>query len=66
MPRPELNPHLTPNERMLLGVAEYLWIVLANVSQGNWEKQSTDWQEAAAKARDDYYNALRQLNARAA
>jgi thiosulfate reductase cytochrome b subunit len=51
---------------MLLGVAEYLWIVLANVSQGNWEKQSTDWQEAAAKARDDYYNALRQLNARAA
>jgi hypothetical protein len=35
--------------------AEFLWIVLANVSEGDWKKQTRAWQVAAAKARDDYH-----------
>lgn len=38
---------------------EYLWIVLANVSAGNWIVQDHIWQEAAAKARDQYFAALK-------
>lgn len=34
--------------------AEMLWGVVANVSGGNWEEQSKEWQEAAAKWRDYY------------
>jgi hypothetical protein len=31
--------------------AEMLWVVLANVSGGDWTKQSTDWQEAQGRPR---------------
>lgn len=37
--------------------AEMLWIVLANVSGGDWTQQSKDWQEAAARWRDYYFAA---------
>lgn len=36
--------------------AEMLWIVLANVSEGDWTKQSKEWQEAAARWRDAYFD----------
>lgn len=39
--------------------AEMLWTVLANVSGGDWTKQSADWQEAAARWRDFYFKARR-------
>ena len=35
--------------------AEMLWIVLANVSGGDWTKQSQEWQEAAERWRDNYF-----------
>lgn len=35
--------------------AEMLWVVLANVSGGDWSKQSPEWQEAAARWRDNYF-----------
>jgi hypothetical protein len=38
--------------------AEMLWIVVANASGGNWSEQSPDWQEAAARWRDNYYATL--------
>lgn len=38
--------------------AEMLWIVLANVSVGDWSKQSPEWQEAAARWRDNYFKTL--------
>lgn len=34
--------------------AEMLWVVLASVSGGDWSKQTPEWQEAAAKWRDNY------------
>lgn len=43
----------------LADAAEMLWIVLANVSDGDWTKQRPEWQEAAARWRDNYFNALR-------
>ena len=33
---------------------EMAWSIMANVSGGDWDKQSQDWQEAAGKWRDDY------------
>lgn len=39
--------------------AEMLWVVLANVSGGDWTKQTPEWQEAAARWRDNYFAALR-------
>jgi hypothetical protein len=32
-----------------------LWVVLANVSGGDWAQQSAEWQEAAARWRDNYF-----------
>lgn len=46
--------------------AEFLWIVLANVSEGDWTKQNEEWQTAAARARDDYHTLCKQLNLRTA
>lgn len=42
----------------LADAAEMLWVVLANVSGGDWTKQSPEWQEAAARYRDQYFAAL--------
>jgi hypothetical protein len=38
--------------------AEMLWVVLANVSGGDWSKQTPEWQEAAARWRDHYFAVL--------
>jgi len=42
--------------------AEMLWVVLANVSGGDWTKQTKGWQEVAARWRDYYFDALRETN----
>lgn len=38
--------------------AEMLWVVLANVSGGDWTKQSKAWQKYAARWRDYYFKAI--------
>ena len=48
--------------KQLLDAAEMLWVVLANVSEGDWSKQSEEWQDAAIKWRDNYFEALKALN----
>jgi hypothetical protein len=47
------------NPPNLTDAAEMLWVVLANVSGGDWTKQSQEWQEAAARWRDYYFAALK-------
>jgi hypothetical protein len=42
----------------LLDAAEMLWIVMANVSGGDWSQQSSEWQEAAARWRDNYFSLI--------
>jgi hypothetical protein len=48
-----------PTPPTMADAAEMLWVVLANVSGGDWTKQSAEWQEAAARWRDNYYAALK-------
>lgn len=38
--------------------AESLWIVLADVNNGDWSQQSETWQLAAEHARDFYFALL--------
>ena len=45
-------------EKRLEDAAEMLWVTLANVSGGDWTKQSAEWQEAAARWRDAYFSAV--------
>jgi len=45
--------------------AEMLWVVLANVSGGDWTKQSPEWQEAAARWRDNYFASLKAMQGEA-
>jgi len=56
---------LTKNESSpsMIDAAEMLWIVLANVSGGDWTQQTTEWQEVAARWRDNYFAALRPAGA---
>lgn len=42
--------------RELSDAAEMLWVVLANVSGGDWSQQNQEWQEAAQKWRDNYFS----------
>ena len=41
--------------------AEMLWVVLANVSEGDWTKQPKEWQKAAKRWRDNYFKELADL-----
>lgn len=43
---------------VLWGSIEELWNVIANVDQGDWERQACDWQNAAAAARETYHRCL--------
>lgn len=56
---------MTPTEalRRLVDSAEMLWVVLANVSGGDWTKQTQEWQDAAARWRDEYFEATRTAQA---
>lgn len=47
-------------ERMT-NAAEMLWIVLANVSNGDWTKQTPEWQDCAARSRDEFHNLCSEL-----
>lgn len=51
---------LTEALKNIKDAAEMLWTVLANVSGGDWEKQSSEWQGAAARWRDNYFAALKE------
>jgi len=62
----EIEKLLTPSGQeeppappVMADAAEMLWIVLANVSGGDWTKQTPEWQEAAARWRDNHYKALK-------
>jgi hypothetical protein len=39
--------------------AEMLWVVIANVSGGDWTQQAEDWQIAARRWSDNYHKALK-------
>ena len=53
---PECRAHHPPT---MADAAEMLWVVLANVSGGDWMQQTPEWREAAARWRDNYFAALK-------
>lgn len=53
------NERLKAEKLRVVDAAEMLWVVLANVSGGAWEMQPQEWQEAAARWRDNYVEALK-------
>jgi hypothetical protein len=38
---------------------EAAWVLIANAGEGDWNRESFDWQVAAAQWRDAYYASLR-------
>jgi hypothetical protein len=56
---PAPQPASVPPQTQMADAAEMLWVVLANVSGGDWTKQSADWQKYAAKWRDNYFAAVK-------
>lgn len=43
----------------IIDFAEWGWTIIANSSGGDWEKESMEWQKAAAKYRDDFHERIR-------
>ena len=39
-------------------ILEAAWGVIANAGGGDWEKETKEWQEAAARWRDNYHKTL--------
>ena len=54
-PHAKEAPASSDGERDLL---EWAWSIIANAGSGNWELESKDWQEAAAKWRDEYHSTI--------
>lgn len=46
---------LEVEKRDVLDAAEMLWVVVANVSSSNWNLQTQQWRDAAARWRDNYF-----------
>ena len=42
--------------------AEMLWICLANVSDGDWMKQSDEWRKVTVRWRDNYFRVDKKLS----
>lgn len=51
---------LDAREALMEGSANFLWTVVANVSGGDWTKQSAEWQQAAKRARDEFHGRKKQ------
>jgi hypothetical protein len=41
-----------------LDLAEMGWVIIANASNGDWDKQTDEWKEAARKYADDYHRMI--------
>lgn len=53
------NHHKAPTETDLL---EFAWGIICNAGGGDWEKESKDWQGAAARFRAEYFQWLDKKN----
>lgn len=41
-----------------MDLCNYAWTIICNAGGGNWELESEDWREAAARFRDLYHSEL--------
>lgn len=49
-----------PSEELerLLHALYLAWTVIANAGHGDWEQESSDWQYAAKRWRDEHYHPI--------
>lgn len=57
------NERLKADRQRLADAAEMLWVVIASVGGSDWENETPEWQEAAARWRDNYFAALKPVAA---
>jgi len=50
-----LDALLTEEEIKEQHLIDWAWSIIANAGGGDWERESADWQEAAAKWRHNYH-----------
>ena len=43
-------------EKEIIAHLEDAWLIIANAHGGDWNKETQDWQAAAEKWRDKFYN----------
>ena len=43
----------------LMDVTEWAWTIIANAGGGDWDRESTEWQEAAKKWRNEYHKLIK-------
>lgn len=55
---PACGSHLCAKLDRAIDLAESAWGVIANAGAGDWTRESTEWQEAAARWRDRYHDAI--------
>lgn len=58
LPLPDESPRAAPDDTKRLDLLELAWVIIANAGGGDWERESKEWQEAAAKWRDDYHASI--------
>jgi hypothetical protein len=45
-------------KKELVDLVEFGWTIICSAGNGNWKNESSEWQEAAAKFRDQYHHLL--------
>lgn len=55
---PSPEPAVVEDREPSTNLLNWAWTIIANAGGGNWEKETADWQEAAAKWRDEYHETL--------
>jgi hypothetical protein len=45
----------TPDESVSDDLLDWAWTIICNAGEGDWTRESADWQEAAAKFREEYH-----------
>lgn len=63
---PDASADMLTREQIAIRAAEMLWIVLANVSGGDWTKQTEEWQVAARRWADNFHKVAAELGAKVA
>jgi hypothetical protein len=55
---PKAEAPAPPSTESLLEALETAWGIIANAGGGNWHTQTTEWQEAAERWRDEQYHPI--------
>jgi hypothetical protein len=53
-----MSAHNADTRDVDLDLAYWAWTLLANVSEGDWSQQTTEWQQAVVRWRDAFHEAL--------